>query len=302
MINGVGKKNTVMGLRIVHRKEIERWVGPEEITLNKLLDHHLRQETDSQSARAENGLKLVAVSLADDLRLNIGVDKNIADNSMQTIIGRGENKGLRTESFYPDTSREPRLDSFQRGAIDLGKNRVGDEHIGFFHHQICNVQIIIRGFPDADEHIQLIGLQLVIKLRGTTIADNKLDGRVFFVKGHHNIWEADCRAKLGDPDTQNAGLFLGDIEKIVVQIALHVQHLFGIAGKIMSGGGQVRLRIALNELDTIGGLQPLDMSAQALLGDIETFGRIGDVEVLGHLVKIFQTDEIHMPSCHKNIL
>ena len=51
MIDGVGKENAVLGLRIVHWKEIERWAGPEEITLNKLLGHHLRQETDSQSAR-----------------------------------------------------------------------------------------------------------------------------------------------------------------------------------------------------------------------------------------------------------
>ena len=218
MIDGVGKENAVLGLRIVHWEEIERWAGPEEITPNKLLGHHLRQETDSQSARAENGLKLIAVSLTDDFWLNVGTDKNIANNSMQTIIGRGENKGLHTEIFYPDTGREPRLDSFQRAAVDLGKNRVGDEHIGFFHHQICNVQIIVRGVPDADEHIQLIGLQLVIKLRGTAITDDEFDSGILFVKGYHNIWEADCRAKLGDPDTQNTGLFFGNVEKVAVQM------------------------------------------------------------------------------------
>ena len=45
-------------------------------------------------------------------------------------------------------------------------------------------------------------------------------------------------------------------------------------------------------------LQAVDVVAEGLLGDIQPLGRPGHVQVLGQLLKIVETDEIHgKPPC-----
>jgi len=83
-----------------------------------------------------------------------------------------------------------------------------------------------------------------------------------------------------------------------VQVPLLLPHHLGKGEDELPRAGEGQCWLPVQQGAAVVLLQAVDVVAEGLLGDIQPLGRPGHVQVLGQLLKIVETDEIHgKPPC-----
>ena len=88
-------------------------------------------------------------------------------------------------------------------------------------------------------------------------------------------------------------ILLLDVGEDVLQVPLLLPHHLGEGEDELPRTGEGQCWLSVQQRTAVVLLQAVDMIAEGLLGDIQPLGCPGHVQVLGQLLKVVETDEIH---------
>ena len=215
----------------------------------------------------------------------------------QPVIHQGEGQPGEVPDRGPLERAQLDAPDLVRGVV-LPQQALRDTEVDLLLVQLLLQQVrAVRAGEDHGE-VQLSVGHHSLQLSGEGVGKTDLHQRIAAVEVGQQLGEDPGPPHGARPQLQRAPLLLLDVGEDVLQVPLLLPHHLGKGEDELPRAGEGQCWLPVQQGAAVVLLQAVDVVAEGLLGDIQPLGRPGHVQVLGQLLKIVETDEIHgKPPC-----
>ncbi len=172
----------------------------------------------------------------------------------------------------------------------------GDQPI-LHQHALDDGRVVNANAPEA--HVDTPGLERLDLLQGGHLRQPQLQlQRVMGAQPPNQFRQHAIQGRRCKANAQPGLLALADASRVVADFGQLFEQHIGVLIEKPPGLGQPQRSATLQQNHTQFLFQLLDLPAQRRLGDVQAFGRAGEVEGLPQHLEVAQMTQFHNGSCH----
>ena len=148
-------------------------------------------------------------------------------------------------------------------------------------------------FNGREDQIESVISQIAQKVIRAAVHQENVDVGPFLPELRQDFRKAELGAHGRDSDAERSVVGMADRGKAVDQIVVFTEHLLGGEFQGLPGRCQPKRWLSLEERHAVELFQIPDLEAERLLGEIETPGGPGHIQIFAYFQKIPETVQIH---------
>ena len=179
-----------------------------------------------------------------------------------------------------------------RGVI-LPEQDLGHAQIDLLPEELVLHQVGVIAVGQHHRKVHLPVGDLLLQVGGQPLHKAHLHPGVLLLESRQNDGQELGAPGHAGPKAQGAPLLVLHVGEDVLQIPLLLPHHLGKGQHELPRAGEGQGGLPVKQLGAVILLQTLDVVAQGLLRDVQPLRGLGHVQILGQLLKVVQTDQIH---------